>query len=99
SVLALILRRSGCGLRWQQELRDLANLHRGRLAFVTHEGGHTRGVADYGPGGVVELDADEDVARQQLALDLLALAVLELSDFLDRDDDLVDLLVHAQGLG
>ena len=48
--------------------------------------------------GVVELHPDQDVAGQHLALDLLALAVLDLGDLFGRHLDLEDEVLHVQGL-
>ena len=61
--------------------------------------GHAGGVAHDGPGVVVDLHANEDVAREDLGLLGLALAtVLDLGDLLGRDLDVHDLVLEAIGL-
>src|SRR6478735_7591851 len=66
----------GSGRR-QQELHHVVQRQRGRLGRRTDEAGDTRGVTHRAPRLVVELHAHQDVARQHLAVDLLALAVLD----------------------
>ena len=55
-------------------------------------------VADRAPRLVVEIHPDQDVAREDLALHLLALAVLDLDDLFGRHLDLEDVVLHVQGL-
>ena len=62
------------------------------------EAGDARGVADDVPRVVIQLEAHEQVAGEDLLLDDDPLAALELDDILDRDDDLVDALLHVHGL-
>ena len=72
---------------------------RGRpLRGRADEPGHARGVAHRAPGPVGQVHPDQDVAGVDLALDLLALAVLDLGDLLGRDLDLEDVVLHVQRL-
>src|SRR6202158_3286412 len=64
----------------QQELDDVVQRQRRRPGCRTDEAGDAGGVAHRAPGLVVEFHADQDVARQHLAVDMLALPVLYLCD-------------------
>ena len=55
-------------------------------------------VADAVPGLVVHAAANEQVAREDLALHGHLATVLELDDVLHRDDDLEDLVLHVHAL-
>ena len=55
-------------------------------------------VAHGAPRLVVEVHPHQDVAGEDLALDLLALAVLDLDDLLGRHLDLEDVVLHVEGL-
>ena len=68
---------------------------RRRLGALADEAGHAGRVADDVPGVVVHLAAHQQVAREDLLLDDLLLAVLELDDVFHGDDDLVDPLLHV----
>src|SRR6185295_18051982 len=57
-----------------------------------------RRVAHDIPGVVAHHHLDEDVAREDLALDRMALAVLDLDLFLGRNEHLVDLVAHIHRL-
>ena len=103
-LLALSLIRGGIALGGRcfvrhQEFSHITGFNRGGVALVAHEGGHTRGFTDDGPSGVIEFGADEDVARQQLALHNLLLAVLVLEHLLNRNDNLKDRVLDLEGLG
>ena len=85
-----------------EERLDLAARQRRRLlalAALADEPGDAGRVADAVPGLVVHLAAHEQVAGEDLALDGLLLAVLELDDVLHRDDDLEDLVLHVHATG
>src|SRR5215218_2775934 len=81
-----------------QDLHDLVDRQRRGAGGGAHEAGDTRGVADRAPRLVVELHADEEVARQDLAVDLRALAVLDLGDLLGGHLDLIDVVLDVQRL-
>ena len=61
------------------------------------EAGHTRRVAHHVPRVVIELHAGHQIAREDLLGHDLLLAVFELDDVLDGDDDLEDALFHVHG--
>ena len=63
---------------------------------VAHEPGDGRRVADDAPRLVGEVHADQDVAREDGALDELALAVLDLGDLFGRHDDLEDVVLGVE---
>ncbi len=74
---------------------------RGRLLAVTalaDETGDARRVAHAVPRLVVHDATNQQIAREDLALHGLLLAVLELVDLLHGDDDLVDLVLHVHRL-
>src|SRR5580765_6460791 len=80
----------------REDLHDLVQGQRGRTRGRPDETGDARGVADRSPRVVGQVHPDEDVAREDLALHLLALAVLDLDDLFGRDLDLEDELLHVQ---
>src|SRR4051794_39032581 len=80
-----------------QDLDDLVEGQRRRARGGPDETGDAGGVADRTPRLVVELHADQEVARQHLAVDLRALAVLDLGDLLGGHLDLVDVVLDVQG--
>src|SRR5829696_378918 len=82
----------------RQDLHDLVEGERRRLGRRPDETGDARRVADRAPRLVVELHADEEVAGQHLAVDLRALAVLDLGDLLGGHLDLVDVVLDVQRL-
>src|SRR6266496_570464 len=84
--------------RRRKDLDDLVQRERRRTRRGADESGDARRVADGPPRLVVELHAHEDVAGEHLALDLLALAVLDLDDVDGRHLDLEDVLLHVQAL-
>src|SRR5687767_14949823 len=84
--------------RRDQDLDDLVDGQRRGPRRGADEAGDAGGVADRTPGLVVELHADEQVARQDLAVDLRALAVLDLGDLLGGHLDLIDVVLDVQGL-
>ena len=92
--LARLLRRA----LGQQELHHVVQRQRGRPRRRADEAGHAGGVAHRAPRLVVELHADQDVARQHLAVDLLALAVLDLGDLFGRNLDLEDVVADVEVL-
>src|SRR5579883_3057328 len=65
-----------------QDALHLTARERGGLGPGSNEPGDARGVADGPPGVVVEIAADEQVAREDLLLDGLLLAALELDHVL-----------------
>src|ERR1035437_912938 len=77
---------------------DLVGLERDRLVAAAHERGHAGGVADDVPRLVGHLHVGQDVAREDALLDVAALAVLDLDDFLGRNQDVKDLVVHVHRL-
>jgi hypothetical protein len=48
------------------------------------------------PGIVVHFHLDQDVAREELALRDALLAALHFDDFFDRNENLAELVLHAQ---
>src|SRR4051812_12217185 len=88
------LRRGG----GHQDLDDLVDGQRRGPRGGTDEARDARGVADGAPRLVVELHPDQQVAGQDLAVDLRALAVLDLGDLLGGHLDLVDVVLDVQGL-
>ena len=85
----------------RQEGADLAARQGCRLLALTalaDEPGDAGCVAHAVPGLVVHLAANQEVAGEDLALNGLLLAVLELVDFLHGDDDLEDLVLHVHRL-
>src|SRR5829696_8539419 len=82
----------------RQDLHDLVEGERRRLGRRPDETGDARRVADRAPRLVVELHADEEVAGQHLAVDLRALAVLDLGDLFGGHLDLVDVVLDVQRL-
>ena len=77
---------------------DLVHGQRRGLGGGADEAGDARGVADRAPRLVVQVHPHQDVAGEHLALDLLALAVLDLGDLFGRHLDLEDVVLHVQGL-
>src|SRR5215469_637151 len=86
------------GRHRRQQAGDFIQAQRRRAARQTHEAGHTRRVPDRGPRLVRQVHAHQDVARQHLFLDLLALAGFDLHDLMRRHLDLEDVLLHVEGL-
>ncbi|CDZ88858.1 hypothetical protein RHRU231_450025 [Rhodococcus ruber] len=82
----------------QEELHDLLDRQRRRARGGTHESGDAGGVAHRAPRFVVQFHPHQDVARQDLAVDLLALAVLDLGDLFGGHLDLEDVLPEVQVL-
>jgi len=70
----------------------------GRLRRAAHESGDLRRVAHEVPGLVGHLHLHEDVAREELPLDVAALPGLHLDDGLLRHADLAEMDLHAEGL-
>src|ERR1700744_2999290 len=62
------------------------------------ESGDARGVTHRGPRVVGQVHPHQDVARQHLAVDLLALAVLDLGDLFGGDFHLEDVVADVQVL-
>ena len=81
-----------------QELHHFGNGERRGPRGGADESGHTGGVAHRAPGLVVQLHADQDVARQHLAVDVLLLAVLDLGDLFGRHLDLEDVVLETEVL-
>src|SRR3954471_20678831 len=86
------------GRRRDEDLDDLVEGQRGRARGGTDDPGDAGGVADGAPRLVVELHAHQEVARQHLAVDLRALAVLDLGDLLGGHLDLIDVVLDVQRL-
>src|SRR5688500_11676766 len=84
------------GRHLQQGL-DAATRQRRRLRAEADEPGDAGRVPHDVPRVVVELAAHERVAGEHLLRDDDLLAVLELDDVLDRDDDLEDPVLHVHG--
>ena len=82
----------------QQELHDVVERQRRRPRRRADEAGDAGGVAHRAPRLVVELHAHQDVAGQHLAVDLLALAVLDLGDLFGGHLDLEDVVADVQVL-
>ena len=80
-----------------EDVLDLLAGQRGRAGAEADEAGHAGRVAHHVPGVVVEVEADQQVAGEDLLRDDLLLAVLELDDVLHGDDDLEDALLHVHG--
>src|SRR5438876_3398629 len=78
---------------------DLILWQRDRLLPRAHEARHLRRRAHEVPRVVGELHLHEHVAREELLLGLALLLVADLDDFLRRDENLADLLAHAEDLG
>src|ERR1700712_395064 len=78
----------------EQELRDLVEGQGRGPRRRPDEAGDAGRVAHRAPRGVVEVHPHEDIAGQHLALDLLALPVLDLGDLLgghlDLEDEVLD---------
>src|SRR5712671_4067338 len=87
-----------------QDLLDLVLVERDRLTpnawdvRPTDEARHARRVPDDEPAVRLEDHLDEDVARVDLLLDGVALALADLDLILHRDEDLEDLVLHAHRL-
>src|SRR6185369_7854750 len=87
-----------------QDLLDLGLGQRDGLAAHTRdvrsadEASHARRVADDEPAVGIEDHLDQDVARVDLLLDRVALALADLDLVLHRDEDLEDLVLHAHRL-
>ncbi len=83
-------------------LHDLVVLVAGQrlgVALAAHETGDARRVANGGPAAVVQLHADEHVAREHLLLALHATAtLLDLGDHLRGDLDAEDVVLETHGL-
>src|SRR3954468_18364280 len=88
------LRRGG----GHQDLDNLVDGQRRGPRGGTDEARDARGVADGAPRLVVELHPDQQVAGQDLAVDLRALAVLDLGDLFGGHLDLIDVVLDVQGL-
>jgi hypothetical protein len=94
-VVATLAGRRGRG----EDLDDLVDGQRGRLLRRrADEPGDAGSVADRAPGLVGQVHPDQDVTGVDLALHLLALAVLDLGDLFGRHLDLEDVLLHVQRL-
>src|SRR5580693_993071 len=78
-----------------EDVLDFAPRQRRRLGAGSDEPGDARRVADRTPGVVVEVTADQQVARKHLLLDRDLLATLELVHVLHGDDDLVDTILDT----
>src|SRR5699024_106190 len=89
---------SCCAFLWQQELRHIAVLHWGGIAFVAHEAGDTWGVTNNRPRGIVKLHPHQDITWQQFTLDELLLAVFVFQDLLDRHNNIEDGVFYFQRL-
>src|SRR5215213_6718927 len=79
-------------------LEDLGHFllrQRGWLGPGADEAGHAGRVADHVPGVIVQVHADQQVAREDLAGDDLLLAALDLHDVFHGDHDLEDPLLHV----
>src|SRR5881394_744715 len=75
---------------------DLLLGDRGRLGGgAADEARDLVGVLHQVPGVVVHLHLDQHVAREELALGHVLLAGFHLDDFLDRHQDLAELVLHA----
>ena len=92
-----------CGLppllllgRRGEDLDDLVQRQRRRPRRGADEAGDARGVAHRAPRLVVEVHPHQDVAGEDLALHLLALAVLDLDDLFGRHLDLEDVVLHVE---
>ena len=81
-----------------EDLLDLLRRQRRGLLARADEAGDLRRVLDEVPRVVGHLHLDDDVAREELALDLAALAALHLDQRLGRDADVSELLLHAHRL-
>src|SRR5258705_4781353 len=106
---ALALREGDTELRCldthvQQDLLDVVLVERDRLTPIawdvrpTDEARHALRVPDDEPAVRIEDHLDEDVARVDLLLDGVALALADLDLILHRDEDLEDLVLHAHRL-
>src|SRR5918998_3503564 len=84
--------------RGREQADDLVDAQRRGARRRPDEPGDPGGVAHRAPGLVVEVHADEQVAGQLLAVDLGALAVLDLGDLLGGHLDLEDVVLHVQRL-
>src|SRR3954452_1553032 len=82
----------------REDLHDLVDGERRGPRGGADEAGDARGVADRAPRLVVELHPDQQVAGQHLAVDLRALAVLDLGDLFGGHLDLIDVVLDVQGL-
>src|SRR3954452_9773080 len=80
----------------REDLDDLVQGQWGRSGGGADEAGHPRRVPDRAPRLVVEVHPDQDVAREDLALNRLALAVLDLVDLFGRHLDLEDVVLHVE---
>src|SRR4029450_6818991 len=81
-------------------LEDLGHFllgQRGRLGPGADEAGHAGRVSAQVPGVAVQVHADQQVAREDLAGDDLLLAALDLHDVFHGDHDLEDPLLHVHG--
>ncbi len=83
------------GLRGEH-LDDLVQGQRVGVVGVADEAGDARGVADDAPGLVGQVHADQDVTRQLVLLDRLAVAVLDLDDLFLRHLGLEDVVLDVQ---
>src|ERR1043165_4132228 len=90
-------------------LHALAHLLHDRVDFLlgnrrrlgrraADETGHLVGVLDEVPGVVVHLHLDQHVPREELALGHVLLPALHLDDFLDRHQDLAELVLHSRAV-
>src|SRR3954465_4098900 len=84
--------------RRREDLHDLVQRQRRGPRGGADETRDTGGVADRTPRLVVEFHADQQVARQHLAVDLRTLAVLDLGDLLGGHLDLIDVVLDVQRL-
>src|SRR6185312_940704 len=82
--------------RRDEDPDDLVHGQRRRPRRGADEAGDARGVADRTPRLVVEVHPHEDVAGEDLALHLHALAVLDLGDLFGRHLDLEDVVLHVE---
>src|SRR5215472_4333918 len=79
------LRRGALGRRWGKQRGDLAERQRRRPAGQADEASDARGVPDHGPGLVGEVHPDQDVPGQDLLVDRLLLAALDLRHLMGGD--------------
>src|SRR5919106_626334 len=95
----LRLRLLRAGLHVAHDLVDLVGRQRHRSGPGAHESGDLGRGAHQVPGLVGQLHLDEHVAREELLLGLALLLVADLDHLLGGDQDLGDLLAHAEDLG
>ena len=82
----------------QQELHHIIERQRRRPRGRTDEPGDARRVADRGPRVVGQIHPHQDVAQQDLAVDLFALTVLDLGDLFGGHFHLEDVVADIEVL-